>query len=135
MNIGERLTIFKEYLNISLLELERLSGLEPRKLDHTKENIKTKYLESIHKAFPELNISWLMTGSGEMLVKEPATINEALFNTLLNDEAFISELSNKLLKSSIGKRVIENTVNISKATANVVNQKPNNKENVKRKSS
>lgn len=65
--IKERLILFVRTKNISQKKFETLAGLSNGYLNNLKNSPTVDKLQSILKAFPELNRRWLLTGKGEML--------------------------------------------------------------------
>ena len=68
--IKQRLNKLIEYLAISKREFERRINVSNGYLNQLKHMPKEEILERISIQFPELNISWLLTGEGEMLKSE-----------------------------------------------------------------
>ena len=66
----ERLIKFLAYLKIGQKQFEQKAGLSNGYVDKVSDNITLKSLNKIESAYPELNISWLKTGEGEMLNRE-----------------------------------------------------------------
>lgn len=65
--VKERLILFVRTKNISQKKFETLAGLSNGYLNNLKNSPTVDKLQSILKAFPELNRRWLLTGEGEML--------------------------------------------------------------------
>lgn len=68
--IKQRFNKLIEYLAISKREFERRINVSNGYLNQLKHMPKEEILERISIQFPELNISWLLTGEGEMLKSE-----------------------------------------------------------------
>lgn len=65
-NVKQRLLMFLDRRGISKRSFYKAVGLSNGYLDKTKE-ISGDKLESVLKAYPELNIEWLITGEGNMV--------------------------------------------------------------------
>lgn len=67
MEITERIKMYTEYKGITVNKFEVSSGIARGSLRYIKQSIGSEKLSGIIKAFPDLNISWLITGEGEMI--------------------------------------------------------------------
>lgn len=65
--VVERILQFIDYKRISKSEFYRKTGLSNGFLDKVKD-IGSSKLELILKAYPEINLKWLVLGEGEMLI-------------------------------------------------------------------
>ena len=63
----ERLLEFIKYLNLSVNKFEKQAGFSTGNIPHMSDNVPVKAQQKILSAFPELNLTWLLTGVGEML--------------------------------------------------------------------
>lgn len=63
----ERLLEFLAHLGMGQNKFEEKTGLARGLINKIKGNISVKSLNKIAAAYPELNITWLQTGEGEML--------------------------------------------------------------------
>ncbi len=72
MNIQERLRAFISYLNISEREFCRTIGVSPTYVQTIGSKVKRSTLNAMQAAYPLLNVSWVLNGSGSMLLDEPA---------------------------------------------------------------
>lgn len=80
--IKERIMEFLEYKGISKNAFESACNMSKRYLSNLKGTPGARIIKNIHDAFPELNTTWLITGTGEMLSKdtinqEPALLDES----------------------------------------------------------
>lgn len=66
-NVRDRLRTFIASQNMSVRRFEVLCGFPNSFVSNMKRTTSPARLEIISAKFPELNISWLMTGQGEML--------------------------------------------------------------------
>ena len=76
MGVKERLIEFIDYLNISKSAFERKCKLSNGFVDKSNDKIRDSSLQMIASAYPELNISWLRTGAGNMLNESEAIPNK-----------------------------------------------------------
>ena len=76
--IVRRLNDFIKFKNLSIRKFEMEVGMSNGSLSKAIKNdtdIQTKFLENIFDKYPEINPSWLLTGSGHMTVTLD-TLNE-----------------------------------------------------------
>ena len=65
--IKERIIEFINYKGISKNAFENACNISKRYLSNLKGTPGARIIKNIHDAFPELNTTWLITGTGEML--------------------------------------------------------------------
>lgn len=70
-NVKDRLISFIEHKGLSKNKFEQICGFSKRYVSNISVSLQPDKIERISLNFPELNIKWLLTGEGEMLV--PAT--------------------------------------------------------------
>lgn len=68
--IKERIIEFINYKGISKNAFENACNISKRYLSNLKGTPGARIIKNIHDAFPELNTTWLITGTGEMLSKD-----------------------------------------------------------------
>ena len=68
--IKERIIEFINYKGISKNAFENACNMSKRYLSNLKGTPGARIIKNIHDAFPELNTTWLITGTGEMLSKD-----------------------------------------------------------------
>lgn len=66
--VKDRVKKFLEYLDLGQLAFENETGLSRGFVNKIGYNISEKSIERIAKRYPELNIAWLKSGVGEMLI-------------------------------------------------------------------
>lgn len=66
--LKQRLLEFIEYKHLTAGRFERICGLGNAMVQNTNATMSIKTIERISNAFPELNLEWLRTGEGEMLL-------------------------------------------------------------------
>lgn len=71
MGLKKRLLEYLEYRGIKKGTFEKEAGLSNGFVDKAGDNTRTENLDKISKRFPDLNITWLRTGEGEMIKKTP----------------------------------------------------------------
>ncbi len=69
MTLKDRVKLYCDRRNIALTKFEREARLSNGYFKQDTKRISDVKIESIHRAFPDLNIDWLLTGYGEMLVE------------------------------------------------------------------
>ena len=79
--IKERIIEFIDYKGISKNAFENACNMSKRYLSNLKGTPGARIIKNIHDAFPELNTTWLITGTGEMLQT----------NDSINQETALSE--------------------------------------------
>lgn len=67
MNAKDRLLEFLKYLNIGQGAFEKKVGISNGYISKIKESIGSNHINKISSIYPELNITWLLNGEGEML--------------------------------------------------------------------
>lgn len=70
MELKERVSEYCNLKNIAISKFESLAGLSNGYFNNIKKRPSLEKIESISRAFPDLNTAWLMTGEGEMLKNE-----------------------------------------------------------------
>jgi hypothetical protein len=73
MTKKERLKSILTKLNVSEGDFERKAGLAKGAVSNLGENPRMTTLDKIKKAYPEINITWLLTEEGEMFISSSAT--------------------------------------------------------------
>lgn len=71
MGVKDRLTEFLTYKNIGQAKFAGIVGLSKGYVNNIVNTIGPKAKPKIEAAFPDLNIDWLLSGEGEMLI-DPA---------------------------------------------------------------
>ena len=74
--VKDRIKFFINYLGIGQSKFEKECNLSNGYINNLKGNIGTSKLEYILKAYPELNINWLVYGDGEMLNSTLPTVKQ-----------------------------------------------------------
>lgn len=82
MGAKERLLAFIAHLGIKNAEFERLCGLSNGFVQNTNDRIRRSSLNQISNAFPQLNVDWIISGKGEMLL--PEGLNPSNLSSLVN---------------------------------------------------
>ena len=65
--IKERLIAYLKYKGVNNSEFGRIIGVSNAYISSIRKSIQPDKTEKISTSFPDLNISWLMTGEGEMI--------------------------------------------------------------------
>lgn len=70
MSVKERIKLFAKSKNISIREFERVTGLNYGYVNAIRVSMQPDKIEGIASHFKDLNVEWLLTGKGEMLINE-----------------------------------------------------------------
>lgn len=65
--LKERLVAYLEHKGINKSEFGRMIGVSNAYISSIRKSIQPDKVEKIAAAFPDLNVSWLVTGEGDML--------------------------------------------------------------------
>lgn len=76
MTIASRALEYAKYKGMTAADFERDSGLANGMLKKLGDKTRRQTFNRIESAFPDLNIDWLRTGEGEMLLESPVVHNE-----------------------------------------------------------
>lgn len=66
--LQERLKRFITHLDLSVLAFENKCGMAQGTVNKMTDKSRQRTLEKIRKTYPQLNMEWLVTGKGEMLI-------------------------------------------------------------------
>jgi len=75
----ERLILFLKHIGISQFKFEQKVGLSRGMVNKIGDNITASSLAKITAVYPELNINWLKTGEGQMLIGQELQKTEAIY--------------------------------------------------------
>ncbi|MBQ7855965.1 MAG: hypothetical protein IJ348_02470 [Alistipes sp.] len=95
--VKERLRTFIASRGISVRRFELLCGFPNSFVANMKRTTSPSRLEVIAERFPELNISWLMTGKGEMLNPNVTPSAEQHADSLAEEVARLAVQCDRLL--------------------------------------
>jgi transcriptional regulator with XRE-family HTH domain len=123
-HLKNRLLLFLEKNEISEAKFCRTIGVSRSYTATLKNNITTKTQEKIRKAYPDLNMNWLLTGEGEMLKSSAPSQNKSTIttNTVNNNDTVEMNRTDivEILKSQqkhIDSLLEQNILLIKKLTA------------------
>lgn len=79
MTIKDRVSEYCKKKNIAISRFESLSGLSNGYFNQVKKRPSLDKIESMVRAFPDLNPDWILTGEGEMMkpIKSVGSINSS----------------------------------------------------------
>ena len=103
-NIKERLTSYLKYKGINKSEFGRIIGVSNAYISSMRKSIQPDKAEKIASSFPDLNISWLMTGEGEMLISGVVQNNQNGSNIHGHTVNYQSENSTEKLIDMLKKK-------------------------------
>lgn len=89
-----RLSEFLKHKQIKFAEMERMSGLSNGYLRNSNGVIGATKLRDILNVCPDLNVNWLLTGNGPMLIEDGRFINQNLH--LSGDPNLVSKVEDRL---------------------------------------
>ncbi len=75
----KRLILFLKHIGISQFKFEQKVGLSRGMVNKIGDNITASSLAKITAVYPELNINWLKTGEGQMLIGQELQKTEAIY--------------------------------------------------------
>lgn len=84
-DIKDRLILFESSTGLRRSTFEKKAGFSNGYINNFKGNLGDEKLESLLKAFPELNQHWLMTGKGEMLILRNPKSNVKAIEPFVSD--------------------------------------------------
>lgn len=119
MSVKERIKQFAKAKNISIREFERVTGLNYGYVNAIRVSMQPDKIDSIASYFKDLNIEWLLTGKGEMLINEGAESNiTTVSNNIVMPREVFDEIIrlNKIIESQ--QRTIE-SMQSKKDTADI----------------
>lgn len=70
MGLNERILTFISHLEVNVAEFERNCNLSNGSVSKMGDNTRRSTLEKISKIYPSLNLNWLLTGEGSMILGE-----------------------------------------------------------------
>jgi hypothetical protein len=70
----KRLIDFVSYKELGQNKFEEVCGIANGTISNMRDNMTVKTLMRISKAYPDLNVNWLLTGEGDMLYLDNASI-------------------------------------------------------------
>ena len=76
MNLNERILTFISHLEMNVAEFERNCNLSNGSVSKMGDNTRRSTLEKISKIYPSLNLNWLLTGEGSMILGEEAAAQQ-----------------------------------------------------------
>jgi hypothetical protein len=120
--IKERISKYLEYKNISKYQFYKKTGMSNGSLDKSG-TIGADKCELINYAYPDLNILWLITGKGDMLLsetkkeKEPIEQNPTLLEMLEKKDREIKELNREIGRLQTLLELHQNTSVAAEPTA------------------
>lgn len=108
MSVKNRLTEFIEYKGVNPKTFEDTADLGNGYVNNAGDSIRSRTLEKISKAYPDLNTAWLLTGQGGMIKGEPENTNR---NNIVSDTVVIGEMpgpgeDNTLIEVGVGRFIM-----------------------------
>lgn len=104
MNFKKRLLEFLQYLGIGQTKFEEKTGLGRASVSKIKDGMSAPNLAKILKAYPELNIEWLLTGEGNMIKDDNPQMQYSGTNNNQSESLYGSQAVIKLLKEQLSDK-------------------------------
>lgn len=102
MNTKERLLVFLKYLKLGQNAFERKVGLSNGYIAGVGGSFGSDMLAKIKASYPELNLTWLITGQEGMIDQRVAELPQdikSLHEIIYSQQRTIEELTKKLAES------------------------------------
>lgn len=84
MNLNERILTFISHLEMNVAEFERNCNLSNGSVSKMGDNTRRSTLEKISKIYPSLNLNWLLTGEGSMILGEETATQQIKFGKFVH---------------------------------------------------
>lgn len=69
-SVKSRLKEFARFKGMPIYKFESLCGMSQGYVSNIRQSISPNFIQKIISVFPDLNVSWLITGNGEMLLSD-----------------------------------------------------------------
>lgn len=93
MDMRERLRAYAQHKGISLYSFCKSAGLASNFITWGTKGMSARAMYRIGQTFPDLNLEWVVTGDGDMLKGEEATIPLSVYNAHISHrDAQIAQL-------------------------------------------
>lgn len=102
--IKSRLLEYCRYLKIPVSRFEKESNLSNGYFNQIRKKPSLDKLDSMHEAFPNLNLDWLISGKGSMLMNDNILEKE---NWIVSDDIYDSEKHDQESLKRVGLRIDE----------------------------
>ena len=84
--VKQRLISFIEYKNLTKNKFEKICNLSSRYVSNIVQSISPDKIKIISLNFPELNIDWLLTGNGDMLINNSHNFDEEYWKNIVSSQ-------------------------------------------------
>lgn len=101
MRVIDRLNQYLEVKGVSAYAFERACGVANGYLGKQlkgKGSIGSDILEKVWQKYPDLNLAWLITGNGKMLVRRPYKIADENEGSQVEEDEKVYAVRNKLIE-------------------------------------
>jgi len=102
MPLGSRLKEYIDSQHLTVKAFERKNNFSNGSISRIVRengNMNSKHLEIIGKNFPDLNIDWLIKGTGEMLISENEPSDKEINEKLEKDVKFYKKMVDTLQRA------------------------------------
>lgn len=69
-SVKSRLKEFARFKGLPIYKFESLCGMSQGYVSNIRQSISPNFVQKITSIFPDLNVSWLITGNGEMILRD-----------------------------------------------------------------
>lgn len=95
--IKDRILQFIEYKGITKNKFEVVCGLPSRYVSNIGKSIQSDVIERIVLNYPDINLHWLITGKGDMVIEQPKADNGDNLDDLRKQVEYLKSENTKLL--------------------------------------
>lgn len=97
LSIKERLIEYLTVKQISKSEFGRRVGVSNAYITSIRKSIQPEKIQAIQREFPDLNIEWLISGVGSMLVDTTSTNSTSVVNTSASSDTSVADLTARFI--------------------------------------
>lgn len=80
MSVKDRIKAFADAKGVTYRELSTIMGASPGYINSISKSIQPDKMSRLSTRFPDLNVSWLLTGEGEMLHRGEVNVGGVDYN-------------------------------------------------------
>ena len=85
-SVKQRLILFLDSIKMNKSDFGKSIGVSSAYVTSIRESISPQKLKSIALNFPELNIDWLLTGNGDMLINNSHNFDEEYWKNIVSSQ-------------------------------------------------
>lgn len=116
VSIKERLIALSKHLSLTTKQLSVILGKNSDYINKITGDVGTDVIRQIYLKYPDINITWLITGEGEIQVTETNKNQESVsFAELINSYRLdIKELNNRIQELEKEKAILQHELQLAK---------------------